>query len=291
MRCPSCGRQLHDDESFCVGCGAFVTAPVSEDIPAAGENGGRQDPAPDRGCRAASRKRKKKKKGAGKAVLIAVLAIAAARLVAYGVREAMNAGTEEAAQIRRGLQQPAAEEPAEKNRDLNGEGQALLDVLEAVNARYGAQASEEYAALFRDAGIAAVSALPLESGVTEYAFAKTDEDGWVFRYEFACEGDIICTMADTIYIPVQGYSEGEIEELRAVYEELFAPVAALDFCTMTMDSDGNYFTLVIVQEDMDNEANIRALEEVEYLDALAGEGLLSMEQTAQCLREQGMTEK
>lgn len=306
MHCPSCGKQLNGDESFCGSCGALVKSSVLENtLPETPEtdefsryySAAGLDAAPGGENRRAKRKAKKKKKGSIKAVLISILAIVVARLVVFGVREAVDAGVdavEDAVQNRRGQQQQQQDEVPVGEKGKSGfaaENQELLDSLEAINARYEAQASEAYAALFADAGIGEASALPFEIGTTDYAFAEIDEDGWIYRYEFACEGDVICTMADTVFIPLAGYSDEEIENLQDTYTETFAFVDELDFCSVTVQNSGSHMVITVLQEDMDDEGNIEALVASTYMEPTGGEGLLSMALTAESLREQGMIEK
>lgn len=118
-----------------------------------------------------------------------------------------------------------------------------------------------------------------------------DEDGWIYRYEFACEGDIICTRADTVFIPLDGYTDEEVDELVDIYEETFAFVDELDFCSVTVQKSGGHLLIVVLQEDVDEEDNIDALVASGYMDPTGGEGLLSMDLTAESLLEQGMIEK
>lgn len=278
-----------------------IPEPTAPETPAAqaANTSGYYQPSGSAGRRADSageQKPRKKKKGALIGILIAVAVVIVVRLLIYAVvNGAVSVYENYAFQ-----DEPVISESYDskgKGSDSDGKGKTAEsdsgDKGKVVQSDSGAAVSsvggsDEYNAVFSAQGIEPESCL--QGGDGDYAaFVEVDTEGWIYQYEFLCDGDIIHTMADSVYIPLEGYSEEEIEMLESIYEELFADVVALDFCRMEMMRTQGCLKIVIYQEDTDSAANVQALEAAGYLDGEGG-GLLSMEMTREGMLEAGAVE-
>lgn len=315
MFCPNCGCQLSDGAKFCTFCGTDVSAApaqpkkkeenvelkdlfgdyfgdAEESVPAkapASQSGYYQPSAKERkekeSTRAAAapkeKKPRKKKKGVIRGILITVLAVLAGRLVYYAVSEGVHAGADAIDRAVRDRKQEEALNSEDKGKGVSAEEGS-------GKGSKAAAGSLAYQNAFSDAGLVPENNLAGRWG--EYtAFVEVDEDGWVYHYEFLCDDDLIITMADSVYVPLEGYDPEEVDALEEIYRDSFASVAELDFCELRLERRDDFLKILILQEDVDEEANIQALISVDYLNATGG-GLLSMEMTRTNLLADGLVE-
>lgn len=260
MFCPNCGNQLAENARFCANCGAPVNQaaqPADTRQPVYGY----QYQAPS-----AEPKKPAKAKKNGKKVGASILGFLAAVAVYAVVRLAVGAvvgGVEEAV------------DTVQENRE------------DAIAAQ--ATPNPNYEAIFADNYIVTMGELSDYMGLYDYdSYAKEDEDGWIFRYEFAYDDDeVIVAMADTVFAPVEGYTEEEIESLAQSLYDNYADVDALDFCSVTTEVVGDYVKMVIRQEGMNLHSNVRALAENGYLIVDDPSLLLDMVSTGESLIADG----
>lgn len=295
MYCPNCGSELAEGVKFCGNCGTAVnSAPAEPKTVDMNEVFGEYfSPAGNTGTThnarstAPAKPKKKKKKGAGLlGILVTVVVVVVVRLLVSGVFMGLDKGIEAAEDA---IERKKQEELDETLAAAESE-EELQAALEAMDAKANGKANPEYLDVFERNGLAATSSIVAYVGVNERSFVTEDEDGWIFRYEFGYDDDIVEVMVDTIYIPLADYSPEEYDDLEANYRDYFADVDALDCCSLDITSTEDYMIITIVQEDMDDEANIDALEATGYMTT-TGTGKLSMSSMGESLLEEGYIEK
>lgn len=298
MYCPNCGSELAEGAKFCGNCGKAVNSAPAEQKPVdmneifgeyfspAGNTGTTQNTR-STNPEAPAKPKKKKKKGAGLlGILVTVVVVVVVRLLVSGVFMGLDKGIEAAEDA---IERKKQEELDETLAAAESE-EELQAALEAMDAEANGEANPEYLDVFERNGLAATSSVVVYVGVNERSFVTEDEDGWIYRYEFGYDDDIVEIMVDTIYIPLANYSPEEYDALEANYRDYFADVDALDCCSLDIISTEDYMIITIVQEDMDDEANIDALEATGYMTT-TGTGKLSMSAMGESLLEEGYIEK
>lgn len=295
MYCPNCGSELAEGAKFCGNCGTAVnSAPAEPKTLDFNETFGEYfSPAGNAGTTnnarstAPAKPKKKKKKGAGLlGILATIVVVVVVRLLVSGVFMGLDKGIEAAEDA---IERKKQEELDETLAAAESE-EELQAALEAMDAKANGKANPEYLDVFERNGLAATSSVVVYVGVNERSFVTEDEDGWIYRYEFGYDDDIVEVMVDTIYIPLANYSPEEYDALEANYRDYFADVDALDCCSLDIISTEDYMIITIVQEDMDDEANIDALEATGYMTT-TGTGKLSMSAMGESLLEEGYIEK
>lgn len=297
MYCPNCGSEIAEGVKFCSNCGKAVNSTPAEPKPVdmnelfgeyfspAGNNEAHK--ARSTNPEQPVRPKKKKKKGSTfLGILVTIVVVIVVRLLVSLVFTGVDKGieaAEEAIEQRKQEELDATLAAAETE-------EALQAALEAMDKQANGEANPEYLDIFNRNNIVVTSSIVAYVGVDERSFAIEDEDGWIFRYEFGYDDNAIEVMVDTIYIPLADYLPEEYADLEAYYREYFADVDALDFCSLDIATTADYMIITVVQEDMDDELNIEALEATGYMTT-SGTGKLSMSLMAEGLLEEGYIEK
>lgn len=123
----------------------------------------------------------------------------------------------------------------------------------------------EYMAVFEEAGLTDVCSFDKSMDLDFDSLVNVDEDGFIYRYEFASDGDTVCHMADTTYCPISYYEGATAEEIIQHFEEQFADVKEMDFCRLIVEQQGDYVAIIILQQDVDIQENLQALVDSGYL--------------------------
>ncbi len=124
----------------------------------------------------------------------------------------------------------------------------------------------EYMAVFEEAGLTDICSFDSSMDLDFDSLVDVDEDGFIYRYEFASDGDTVCHMADTIFCPIAYYEGTPVEDIIQYFKELYADVEELDFCRLIVEQQGDYVAIIILQQDVDIEENLQALIDSGYLN-------------------------
>ncbi|MBQ8057444.1 MAG: zinc-ribbon domain-containing protein [Ruminococcus sp.] len=149
--------------------------------------------------------------------------------------------------------------------------------------------SAEYTAIFEDNNIAQAPAVFV--GLDSRAFACIDSDGMIENMEFGYDGDTIKELVDTIYYPINDYSDDVLSVLDESFKESFAPADELDCCTVTYSKTADYYIITVHSTDLDNVLNLTDLSDAGVITYDGFALSLSMDETATGLIADGYVER
>ncbi len=152
----------------------------------------------------------------------------------------------------------------------------------------------EYLAVFEEAGLTDVCSFDTSMDLDFDSLVSVDEDGFIYRYEFASDGDTVCHMADTTFCPIAYFGEDvDVDSLIEVLREEFSDVEAMDFCRLIVEQQGDYIAVIVLQQDVDIEENLQALIASGYLSTSGSEYAeeLSLSSSLQGMEAEGCIRK
>ncbi|MBE6957720.1 MAG: hypothetical protein E7447_01025 [Ruminococcaceae bacterium] len=158
------------------------------------------------------------------------------------------------------------------------------DVL-ASAIDYAESNTAQYNKILEDAGI--VHASPV-FGDNIFSYASVDEEGNVFCADYVCKIDVVTSWAETSYIPVEGYTEDQIWELKRALRVELDYLDLLACCSMRFNRAGNYLKVTCVFTDVNKEENYDAI----YKAGLSSENAtISMKASEDILLADGCVKK
>lgn len=90
-------------------------------------------------------------------------------------------------------------------------------------------------------------------GMDRACFAAEIDNGCIDKIEFGYKDDVVLKMINTIYVPIENYSN--IEEIRNLYHE----VEQAECCAVEFETGNLFYTVTITFEDMDDAGNLAEL--------------------------------
>ena len=128
-------------------------------------------------------------------------------------------------------------------------------------------------------------------GLDSMSFA-VGYDGMIEKIELGYKDDIVCEMVNVIYYPMEGLTDDEIAAVDASMKELMTPYTDLEFCSnSSFTATNNYYIISLTFSDLDNVDNVKALEELEMIEADGTTGLCSAAASEESLIANGYFKK
>ena len=167
---------------------------------------------------------------------------------------------------------------------------ALVLVMALAMTACGAKApNPEYVKFFEDHGIQHQD-LTASKGKCA-SFVTADSDDFVDVMEYIYKGDVINTMRETLYIPVEGADEAGLEELASLLKEMAAEANGFDGIDAEWGKGSEHYWFAFTIEDLDTEEGIENAMESDLVEMSSSEGLLSMTVTRENMEQDGYIEK
>lgn len=118
------------------------------------------------------------------------------------------------------------------------------------------------------------------------AYVCVDAEGSIDHLQFGYEGDVIAMMMETVYLPVEGMSDADIQ---ALDQQMLAAYgnSGLDFVTVSSSTSYSYYSLTVTMRDLDELENIHAAVSAGLLTVDGTDSQMSMSSTESALLAQG----
>ena len=120
------------------------------------------------------------------------------------------------------------------------------------------------------------------------SFALKQADGIICCADYGYKDDAVKQWVETMYIPVESYTDTQKAELETTMKAQFAAVDGLNCCTVTYKMGTNYFTITCTYSDVDQPENYSELYNAQILQANT---FISMSATETALLSQGFIKK
>lgn len=119
-------------------------------------------------------------------------------------------------------------------------------------------------------------------------FASKLDDGTIRCADYGYKDDIVKEWSESMYIPIEGYTDSQKSDLRNKMESEFASIDALDCCSVSYGESVYYFSVTLTFEDVDEPENYRKLYEADILNTNTP---ISMSATEDYLIAEGLIKK
>ncbi len=123
------------------------------------------------------------------------------------------------------------------------------------------------------------------------AVVNVDDEGMIEKIEFGHEDDIILEMCDTIYYPISGFSDAQIEAIDEAMRDTMSKADELSFCTVSYTTTDDYYIVTINSKDLDNALNLQSLSDAGVLGYDGFATSLSLKETVKNFIDQGYITK
>lgn len=166
----------------------------------------------------------------------------------------------------------------------------LSIVMIVISVKLGVDLANDYLQQTQQNPAAITSTNPNANPSDLRTFELIDE-GISETMAFGCDGDIIHTMIDTVYVDTEGATTEDIEAFKAECDTTYASLIALDFCAYSFTAEENQVVIKMTLTNLDNIENLRTVASSGIYDFGDTAGLLSMEATADSLCSNGWAER
>ena len=259
MFCGNCGKQIPDNTKFCNFCGA--PQQIIQNADSAPNTAANQPGIADTSTEKTKKAPKKKKN----IFIILAVALGAILIGKYAIAPSMVSDS--------GNNNPG-------NQVVQSQQTTNSSIISDMTA-----SNPEYDAILTDAGIVH---FPTFFNMETKNFVMKAEDGVVFCADYGYENDVIKQWVETLYIPVAEYTDDQKAEAENTFREQFAPLEALNCCTVTYKMGTNYLTITCTYSDTDQESNYAELYNAGILDENT---FMSMSLSENNLSGQGFVKK
>ncbi|MBR2715800.1 MAG: hypothetical protein IKB73_06330 [Ruminococcus sp.] len=276
MFCKNCGQVLAENSTVCDACGNVQdNAPqqVAPQVPQAPMAPTVQQSAPY-AQPPQPQKPKKSKKG-----LIIVLAVIAAIIVLF-VALGSCGGPETS-----GTQEDVTFEPwTPSEEDADADSSSSSSAVDTEKAD-----TSTFDGLIASEGISYTATL---SGDGTRAFImKNATNSSIDIQELKADGDVVKEMVEIVYFPMTDYTDEQKETFDTQVKEQYGPADELDCCTVTYDTDGDFYVLKIHSTGLENVDTVSKLADAKVLTITGEAATISMQQSADGLISLGYIEK
>lgn len=257
MFCQKCGKELAQGAKFCYNCGASVGA--SEAV----QPGAQPKDASHAAFTEPEKQHKKKKKPN---LLLILIVVVICFIIGRTMGESMGQSMSD---------ESSSDRQSAQSTDFGSELSGSNDAYEKI---------------FSDRYIVTAPAFfgTLESA----AYANVDSDGYIDHLQFGYEGDTIVQMVETVYMPVDGWSDADIDALDANCQKTYAQAGELPFVTISYNMGYSYYSVTVTMDDLDQVENIQAAVNAGLLSMTHGSAsVMSMAASDAILLEQGYAKK
>lgn len=262
--CPNCGNEVQEGYNFCSKCGKSLEMNMSSTV-------GQKNAYSMVNNNVAEKKKAKKKAPIWLVIIIFVGAAALGRLASSALLS--DDDDSESYTSGEGILEDEFSDIDEVN---------LEDAVEIANP--------EYLNVFTERGLDTTDLLDTSEYSVE-RFVLVDEEGMVDRLEYGYEDDTIEISAETIYYPLAGFTEDQKAQFDLNMKEAFAAAEALDFSEIVYEIGDEYYTIIVVLDDLDEMMNIQAAIDAGVIQVEGSAISLSMEKTTDGLLAAGYIQK
>lgn len=148
----------------------------------------------------------------------------------------------------------------------------------------------EYAKIFSDRYI--VTAPAFFGTLDAVAYASVDADGYIDHLQFGYQGDTIVQMVETVYIPVEGWSDEDKQALDSNCRANYAAAEALSFVSISYNIGYSYYSMTVTIRDLDQSENLQSAVSAGLLTLTDNSAtVMSMSATEEGLLAQGYVKK
>ena len=142
-----------------------------------------------------------------------------------------------------------------------------------------------YDAIFEGTGIVHFQ---MFFGLDVASFAKENANGMIACSDYGYKNDKVHKLVETIYFPVDGYTQEQKDSLQKANETQFARFENLSCCEVKFNMGERYLTITCTYNDLDKKSNCTELFNAGILSV---DSLISMEKSESLLSAQGYVKK
>lgn len=260
MFCHNCGKQIPDNSKFCTGCGTKIAnaAPAQQ----AGNTSAPRNDA----------KKPKKKSSKLSDFLTTMVVVLLVFVLARSCGE--SAGRKMA-----------------DNKNKAPESTANISGTIAINPELLETEPDNpaYHEVFTERSIIFVPTLFF--GMDSDSYVHVDADGMVDHQEFGHKDDVVVEFAETVYVPVNGWSDADketyVQAIQDTYGNSGLSCASLENVNMGL----NYISFTLRLRNLDKSENLRAVVDAGFVMMEGQYDLWGMSGTEDALLESGYIKK
>lgn len=145
----------------------------------------------------------------------------------------------------------------------------------------------DYQAILNEAFIVHVP--PFFSMMDTTSLIMKTEDGVICCADYGHDGDIIKLWVETMYVPLNDYTEEQKTAVQNSMKEEFASIEALSFCTVEYKMLNNSLKIICTYNNADDPATLKEMYNAGI--TTVNDGVLSMNMTEDTLISQGFIKK
>lgn len=271
MFCTKCGKQLPDGTKFCTGCGASLAgenaapapqqepisqapqfqqpAPQQEPIPQAPQF---QQPAPQFQQPMYQAQPAPKKKSKAGIIVLAVIAALVLVFVIAGIAAGFGGSDSDASGNSSDPVFIPPENPGNASDNIGGGNDTPTFTTSAPTTTTTAPtstANPAYQAIFEGTNILHYQ---MFLGMDTAYFAKKNDDGTIYCSDYGYKLDIVQKLVETIYVPVDGYSDAQKSALENANRTQFAKFENLSCCEVKYNMGPKYFTITVTYNNLND---------------------------------------
>lgn len=251
MFCSNCGKQIADGSKFCDECGA------QQGVKAETPNNQNEVYSSAESQQNKPKSKAKKSPTMSVRILIVVVALIAGSLVGKFVIA-----------------------PSYTNDQTAGNNQGGQTITSQSNI-----SNPAYDAIFEGTYIVR---MPAMFNMDTMSFAQKNADGTIYCGDYGYEGDLVKSIYATVYIPIQNLTDADRSLLESAARAELAKFEALDFCKVSYNMGGNYFSYSYEFKNVDLSQNYSKLYSIGYLEKNAP---ISMSETEKRMIASGSVKK
>ncbi len=253
MFCSNCGKQIADEAKFCDGCGAQQGVKVEvpnnrNDVYSSTES---QQNKPKSNT-------KKIPTMTVKIIVIVVVLVAGSLIGKFVIA-------------------PSYTKEQTGGNGNNQGGQTITSQNDVPNPAYDAIFDGTY-----------IVRMPAMFNMDTMSFAQKEADGVIYCGDYGYKDDLVKKIVAATYIPIHNLTEADKSLLENTARSELAMYEALDFCMVSYNMSGNYFSYTIEFDNLDMPQNYSKLYSIGYLEKNAP---ISMSETENRMIAKGAVKK